>query len=67
MWKVMRHGGRRADEWKCKLETADEQAAREKFDKLWKNFRQGRIQLIDPEGKAIKSDWSPRFRTRNGW
>lgn len=63
----MRHGGRRSDEWKCKLETADEQAARQRYQKLYEGLRQGQLQLIDPEGKAVESTWAPRIRLKGSW
>ncbi len=52
MWKVIRHSGRKNDNWKVKYEGEREIAAG-KYDKLRKQIKQGSCAFVSPNGEII--------------
>ena len=50
MWKVIRHSGRKNEEWKVRYEGSREVAA-EKFVGIKKKLRLGGVALVNPTGE----------------
>lgn len=67
MWKVERHGGRRNDKWRRVIETPDESKARRCYEREEQKMRQGKVVLVNPEGKVVKSAWAPRHWLKSSW
>lgn len=63
MWVVMRHSGRSNGHWRMVFD-GDERAAREKYDAVSLELRQGRVVLYDPQARLVASDSGPTLRTR---
>ena len=58
-WIVMRWSGREGDAHRKVFEGTEEKARR-KYDKLHAEMRQGGVELIDGDGKAVKRDRASR-------
>lgn len=64
-YKVVRHGGRRTDDWRTLWEGDDREKADAIYHKHWVAFRNGSVALVDnATGKAIKQDGAGCWRTR---
>jgi hypothetical protein len=62
-WTVMRWSGRDR-ETPRKVFAGIEEKARAKYAKLYRDMRQGMIELMDGDGKTVDRAWAPRLRTR---
>lgn len=60
-WLVLRHGGRRGDEWRAAA-WGDETGARRMYAKMKSEMKQGGLQLHDPDGKAHEHHFLPPKR-----
>lgn len=61
-WRVERFGGNAAHKRRTVF-VGTEEVARQVWQKYHAAMRQGTVDLIDPNGKIIRS-WAPRARTR---
>ena len=63
--KVVRHGGRRSDDWKTLYEGAEIERATTLYQKTYLDLRQGCVALVDcTTGKAMKQFSAPNLRSR---
>jgi hypothetical protein len=62
-WTVMRWSGRDGDTPR-KVFAGTKDKARAKYAKLYRDMRQGTVELMDGEGKTVDRAWAPRLRTR---
>lgn len=63
MYYVHRHGGNSNHEWKVVLKTKIYHKAKEKFDKIKIDLRQGGVRLLHDE-KILKEEFAYRNRTK---
>ena len=62
-WTVIRWSGRTSDVPR-KVFAGTEEKARARYAKLYREMRQGNVELFDGDGKAIDRAWAPRLCTR---
>jgi hypothetical protein len=63
MYQVKRYSGRAVDSYRAVFESEDEEKARERFDKLVKEMRQGGVMLLRDEF-ILEEVRAPNLRTR---
>jgi hypothetical protein len=64
-YKVVRHGGRRTDNWRTIWEGDDKPDAESAYHAVWVDFRQGSVALIETAtNKALKQDGVGCWRTK---
>jgi hypothetical protein len=62
-WTVMRWSGCDSDAPR-KVFAGIEEKARARYVKLYREMRQGMVELMDGDGKTVDRAWAPRLRTR---
>jgi len=64
-WRVLRHGGRRTDDWRSvPCERSDEATSRAVYVRVVERMRQGGARLVAPCGCVVEDTWAPRLRSR---
>lgn len=65
-FKVYRHSGQPNGRWRPVFTTTDEGKAFERYESLYKRWKQGGIRLVDPEGQVLQNAYAPPMRWKLG-